>query len=176
VGLNEVYSMVNFRGLLASLPLNANLASKMAAVVYLLACLISIFLWLKIYPPLKETSEWAFELIASISTAALVVFSLHGYEYDYLLMVIPCLWLYIWSTTDDTKFNRRQNIIRLFITLVSFSLPFLFWTNLQLANAENTNVGYQIRIFTAVMILLGCAIAATIMEFKKSNYSAIRAK
>jgi len=176
VGLNEICSMANFRAMLHSLPGDISHASTISALVYILCCIASIWLWVKLYPALQKVSGQAFELIASVSTIALVYFSMHGYLYDYLLMIVPALWLYIWSTTDDNRYTTWQSIIRLLIALLTFALPFLILTNVDLMHAESTDVGYELRFFFGTIIFLFFAIAAIFIEFKQDKRKALVSK
>ena len=173
IGLNEIWSMSNFRGMLSSLPFVVPNANKIAAITYILCCIFAVWLWIKIYPALQKISGQAFELIASISTIILIYFSMHGYLYDYLLMIIPALWLYIWSTTNDTKYTMQQSIFRLFLAVLLFTLPFIFWTNNDLMLTETTRVGCALRFFFGNLTLLFCAIAALIIEFRQGKRKAL---
>lgn len=173
VGLNEIYSMSNFRALLYSLPVGVSHASTIAALTYILCCIISVWLWVKLYPALQKISGLAFELIASVSTILLVYFSMHGYLYDYLLLIIPALWLYIWSTSDDNHCTMQQSIIRFLIALVTFVLPFLLWTNIDLMRSEAPGAVFELRLFLGIIVFLFCAIMALIIEFKQDKYKAL---
>jgi hypothetical protein len=169
VGLNEIWSMSNFRGLISCLPSAMPNASILAVFCYILCAGMAIILWIKLYPPLKQYSNFAFELIGSITVTLLTYFNLHCYLYDYLLLVFPVLWLYVWSTTESSRYTQRQSFIRFLIAIFCFSLPFLFWTNSEISFTENTTLGYQLRIFSGNMILLFCAIMAVFVEFKQQK-------
>jgi hypothetical protein len=169
VGLNETWSMSTFRALLSSWPYHIDNANIIAAAIYLFCCVISAGLWIILYPALKKYSDQALELLASISTIILVYFSMHGYLYDYLLMIFPALWLYMWSTSNDSRYTKRQSIIRLLTSLISFTLLFLLFTNYDLSRSENTNVGFLLRYFFGTIIFLFCAISAVVIEFKQGH-------
>lgn len=168
VGLNETWAMFSFRGLLAGLSNNLVNADRIAFIAYALACMGSAVLWIKVYPSLQKKSNQAFALIASLSTCALVYFSLHNYFYDYLLMFIPVIWLYIWSTSNDEAYTVRQSVFRLLISLLTFITPFLFLTGLDLGDA-NTNVGYELKLFFGSIVFLICAAEAIIIEYQKGR-------
>ncbi len=168
VGLNHTWFMTNFRSLLCSLNCNMPGVNVISALAYVSSGIASGWVWLKLYPALQKVSGQAFELAASLSTIMLVYFSMHGYLYDLLLLLIPILWLYIWSTTDDTQYTPRQSVIRLFISLATLLLPLLIRVNLDLLSGETINVSYHWRCFLGIIIFLFCAIAAVIIELKQA--------
>jgi hypothetical protein len=176
VGLNETFSMSNFRALLLSLPGTIHYANTIATLTYILSIIASVWIWIKIYPSLQKISGYAFELVASLSTIALFYFSLHAYLYDYLLLIIPGLWLYIWNTSADSHYTTRQSLIRFFIALVIFMLPFLLWTNIDLTRNEANGMWCELRLFFCIIIFLFCAIMALAIEFKQNNLKTVVSK
>lgn len=170
---NDSWYYVTFVGMVKCLPWFISNAHKIGVTAYILVFLMTLGLWLKVFPVLRAISNQAIQLTASISTTALLIFSLHGYWYDLALFIMPCLWLYIWCTSDDEKYTLKQSAIRLLICAIVLYLPFFFWDNLaaQLIS-ENTIVWYQIRIFACEIVLFSCAIAALVLEFNKCRHQA----
>lgn len=166
VGLNETWAMNNFKAFLYSLPQGYSRANIVSLTAYLLCCLASIWLWLKVYPLLQKVSQQAFELIAAFTTILLVYFSLHGYLYDLLLLIIPGFWLYTWSIQNGSVSTIKESLFKLALSLFIFSIPFLFWTNNDLALVEDTYLFYQLRLFAGVCIFTAAAYAALNIEFK----------
>lgn len=165
--LDDIWYYFTLTGLAECLPWFISSAVKIGQSVYVLVCITVLFLWLKVYPALQKTSSQSIELIASITTPALVIFSLHGCWYDYLLFVFPCLWLYLWSTMDDENYTLPQSVMRFIISIIVFLVPFLFWDSLIMKFAENTLTNYQLRYFLISMLLLICAITALLLEFRR---------
>lgn len=165
---NDIWYYLTFVGMVQCLPWFISNADKIGGAAYILVIISTLGLWLKVFPLLQKISNQAIQLTASITTIALVIFSLHGYWYDLALYIIPCLWLYVWSSSDDEKYSLGQSIIRLIISVIVFYVPFFFWENLATQFvSENTITWYQIRIFACGMVLLCCAITALLLEFKK---------
>ncbi len=165
---NDNWYYTTFRGMLNCLPWFIGSADKIAEAVYTVLLLALSVLWLKIFPVLQKVSSQAIQLTASITTIVLVLFSLHGYWYDYALYIIPCLWLYIWSTSDDESYAMPQSVIRLFISVIIFYTPFFYWDSLTImVTADSTITWYQARNFCCGMTLLCCAIIALILESHK---------
>ncbi len=165
--LDDIWYYFTFTGMLECLPWFISSAAKIGQVVFVFICLIVLGAWLKIYPTLHKISNQSMQLIASITTIAFVTFNVHGCWYDYLLFIFPCFWLYIWSTTNESEYSGRQSIIRLIISLIVFTLPFLFWDNLAMKASENTITGYQLRYFLISMLLLSSGMIALLLEFKR---------
>ncbi len=165
---NDVWLYVTFRGMLQCLPWFISTADKIAGAAYILVFLALCVLWLKVFPPFQKISSQSVQLTASLSSIALIIFSLHGYWFDSAFYIIPCLWLYIWSTSDNEDYTMRQAIVRFIISLIVFYVPFFFWDNLVWSSvADNTVTWYQINIFCLGMLLLCCAVIALILEFRK---------
>jgi hypothetical protein len=168
--MNDIWYYRVFAGMLQSLPWFVSSADKLGGLAYNIVILLSLGLWLKLYPVLRKISGQSIELIGALTTVTLLIFSLHGYLYDYVLYIIPCLWLYIWSTTDDASYNKAQAIIRLIISVVVFYVPFFFWENFFLQiHGESTITASQVRVFAFGIVLASCAAAAIFIEFEKNR-------
>lgn len=122
--MNEGWDYLTFVGMLQYFPWFTSNATKIGALAFVLVFLAALGLWLKVYPALQKISDCSIELIGSITTIALLIFSLHGYWYDYVLYIIPCLWLYLWSTSAEASYSLKQSIIRFMISIVVFYVPF----------------------------------------------------
>ncbi len=57
IGLNETWAMSNFRALLYNLPFNVSLANIIAAIAYIFCCVLSVWLWIKIYQLCKKLAD-----------------------------------------------------------------------------------------------------------------------
>lgn len=156
----------NFTGAMHCLPWFISTARQIGQVAYVNIAIILLWLWSMIYPRLKALTNQAIELVASLSITLLVPFSLHGCWYDYLLFVFPCLWLYIWSTTNEAPYSFRQSVARFIISVVVVLVPFLFWDSLVMRFSENTITFYQLRYLLISFLLIICAITALYLEFK----------
>ncbi len=167
--LDDLWYSFTFTGMLDCLPWFISSAAKIGQVTYVIICISILALWAKTYPALRKVSNQSIELMASLTTIPLVVFSLHGCFYDYLLFIFPCLWLYIWSTTDDADYTLLQSVIRLILSLVTCLVPFLYWDSLVMQFGEHTITAYQLRYFLMAMVLLACAAIALLLEFRKPS-------
>jgi hypothetical protein len=168
--MNDIWYYRVFAGMLQSLPWFVSSADKIGALAYDIVILLSLGLWLKLYPALKKISGQSIELVGALTTVILLIFSLHGYLYDYVLYIIPVLWLYIWSTSDDASYNRGQSTIRFIISIVALYVPFFFWENFLLQiHGESTITASQVRIFASGIVLASCAAAAIFIEFEKDR-------
>jgi hypothetical protein len=166
--MSDVWYFVTFSGMLQCLPWFISSAALIGEIAYVLLVAASVGLYIKIYPNIQKVSKQSVELLAAISSIALIIFCPHGYWSDAILYITPCLWLYIWSTSDEESFTKEQSIIRFIISIIIFYVPFFFWENLGIqARCESTITGYQIRIFILGIVLLSCAITALWLEFKK---------
>jgi hypothetical protein len=166
--MNDVWYYLVFSGMLYCLPWFISNADKIGEIAYGLVILFSLILWLKAYPALQKVSNHAVELMGALTTIPMIMFSLHGYLYDYVIYIIPCLWLYIWSTTNEANYSRAQSIIRFIISVIIFYVPFFFWDNLVLQLApESTITLSQIRIFSLGLVLTTLALIAIFIEFRK---------
>lgn len=165
--VDEPWYYFTFTGVLAGMPWFISNAVKIGQLSFALMCIIISGLWFKIYPILQKISNQSIELLASITVIAVVVFNLHGLWYDYLLLIFPCFWIYIWSTTADTGYTTPQALMRLAISVICFWIPFSFWDSLVMKFSESTIAWYQMRYFLTSMLLLACALTALYLEFKK---------
>ncbi len=165
--MNDVWWYQTFRGMLKCLPWFISSADAIGWATYLLVIAFAVILWLKVFPLLQKKSGCAIQLLGSVSMIALIVFSPHGYWYDQILYMLPCLWLYIWSTTDEFKYTLAQSIIRLIISITVLYVPLFQWENVLRRVVFDTTIMWdQIRLFSMGLVLLGCAITAVVLEFK----------
>lgn len=167
---NSALYHVGLIGMLQCLPWSIADVYKVSKLAYFIVLLFTFILWLKFLPSLQKRSDKAIQLLASFTVIAFTIFGLHNYSYDYALYLIPCLWLFIWSTENSAAFNLRQTILRFGVSIIVFYIPFFFWENLMIRlNSENNPALYQVRAFFAGIILLLCASTAIFIEFNKKQ-------
>jgi hypothetical protein len=167
--MNESWFYHNFLGLCSSLSTNISQCSKVSSLMYLLACLFTLALWIKVYPALGKVSDHALELIASVSVPLFIVFNLHSYWYDYLFLIFPSLWLYIWGSSNKVEYPFKQSVARLIISCMAFAVPFSFWTINNICRAEITITNYHLGICALGIILSITALVAVFLEFNKTS-------
>ncbi len=169
IGLNDIWSMSNFRSILAGLPWTIPNITLISSAAYIIVCLISFVLWLRVYPKLKKISNYAFELIASVTITLQVIFSMHLYYYDYILMSIPAIWLYLWSTINDTNYSGALKLIRFFITILVILLPLISWLSSLTTLSESTLLLNALRPFLACGALVCLTALAIILQLKNTK-------
>ncbi len=98
---NEPWDMHNFRCLLNCANPHGPV-TQIAIGVYVAVVAFVCFAWLVVYPRLKDKCHSSFYLLASISTMLVLFFGLHAFDYDYLFMLIPCAFLYIYACADQS--------------------------------------------------------------------------
>lgn len=168
--MNDIWLYLNFMGLLQCLPWFISNAAGIGAIAYILVVLSVLALWLKVFPLLQRTSNQAFQIIASITTVAMIMFALHGYWYDPIFYIIPCVWLCIWSTSNDHEYGITQSVIRLIIFVIILYVPLFFWSNVIAQFTRDTTVMWcQIRVFICELALLSSGVAALIIDLNKSR-------
>lgn len=108
-GHNNPQNMSNIRGVLSMLFPNSAAVTPAVFALYFLACALTILLWVKVYPALQARGDRAFYLATAVSLSLLLVFCPHTYSYDYILMIIPCTWLYAWCLADEGDARDNQS-------------------------------------------------------------------
>jgi hypothetical protein len=129
----------NCRTVLGMIPgITPDNATPVAALFFVAAAAICILVWLKVYPSLRNKTDFAFEICASATTILAVAFSIHANIYDYLLLSTPFIWL--WRFAASFRDRKIQALILLFpiatqpvfcITILGahgWSMPFFFAT------------------------------------------------
>lgn len=162
-GLNDVYIMANLRGTIALITANNKIASLAGFAGEAGGCLAVTLMWLKLYPLLKKRSNYAFELCASITVLTLLFLAIHAFVYDYVLMIMPCIWLYTWARQGIRGARWLRVVILIMVPLTALlswlgnfnTLP--FWAALY--------VGH-LTCQVLLLITLTAAIAAANHELK----------
>lgn len=90
---------------------------SIANALFIVAVLAVGWLWHKPYRALSERMPYAFEVCAAISTASMLIFSIHTHSHDYILMLVACLWLYV--AAKEAGFRR--------IAAAAVAFPGLTW-------------------------------------------------
>lgn len=157
-GFNDLFMMSNLRGALAVLTGNNSLASAASVIVSVFSCVTIAFLWFSLGKD-RRNESMRFELLASITIIVLLLTSIHCYVYDYILIAVPCVWLYQWCRRQGSGFTKVA--IQITILLAS---PFLWW-------ACAGNLPFWMHVYLnllkaqiVAMAVGACAIAAYIRE------------
>lgn len=114
----------NVRGILTLLLSQDTGAGRIVALVSFVLAVVSVaYLWTKPYSALCLRTAWAFQLSASITILTMLVFSLHTHIQDFVLLVIPFIWL--WKAADDQKLVslRQRRILKALV----LAYPVLSW-------------------------------------------------
>ncbi len=148
----DAANMQNVRGQLVLL-LGSDGAASMggAAVVFLLALSLNTFMW---WRKGQDISTRTFRLFASLTTLLLLVTSLHSHIQDYILAVIPCMWL--WQLLDTVGNTRCTMALRSLI----LSFPVLSWLFFLLHNAFASLHIEPFFLWDLIVIALSCKIFA----------------
>jgi hypothetical protein len=126
---------------------NTPVGRSIANALFVAAVLFIGYFWRKPYQWLSERSEYAFEICAAISTAVMLIFSIHTHSHDYILMLPTCLWLYVAAQRDG-----KPGVAK-----AAAAFPGLTWPLFLLAQLPFLPIQ---PIATFAMIFTGCAALA----------------
>ena len=117
--------MVNVRGQLLGLGVSESLTMAVSLACMLAAFLVVFLVWKSLYERLKQSEPMRFELCAAITVLLLVPTSVHAFAHDYVLLEIPCAWMFLWLLAkSSTKANKIARAL-----IVTFG----FWSWLSVA-------------------------------------------
>jgi hypothetical protein len=117
----QVVLMQNVRGELELVTGGGgNLVTGTSLLALVVVAIGLTWVWLRIVRSGPEAT--VFEQGASLTTLALLVSSLHTHVQDYLMVAIPCLWLYAASLSDNGS-SREGKVLRGLI----IAFPALSW-------------------------------------------------
>jgi hypothetical protein len=115
--------MQNLRGVISLIMGGDSPIGHYASIAFLaISIIVAGIIWLKNYQ-LVKTDNKLFEALAACTTLLLLVSSPHTHIQDYLLTLLPCLWLYNLFSNQKNKQNTVINIATILIVFY----PFLSW-------------------------------------------------
>lgn len=169
-GLNDIWTMANFRSVMMILnPFNHTAITAIAFGTYFICCLGVLILWFKYYQNLCNKTDKAFELCASVTVIALLLFCPHVYTYDYVYLIIPCIWLFSWSLGAKGK-PLAEKSLRYAVRFAVIFTPFFSWSFNWFKLDIWGNIAYFHMLDQAIAaVLLTLAITATMMELKATS-------
>lgn len=126
----SVRDMQNFLAAALDLSGNWTVAHHTALLALTLSLLLTAKLWLR-YLKRLQCDDLTFEVCASVTTCLALMFSPHGYIYDYALLTVPLIWLFQWAEGFASR-QRRD----LYETLL-LAVPALSWIFLYFKSVEN---------------------------------------
>jgi hypothetical protein len=123
--------MATFRGflqVLAGKPREIPLIA--GAIAYPLSLSLIVYLWIKLRPRWSRKTGHSFEICASLSTLLALMFTIHGWVYDYVAAILPCLWLWSWlrdeANVGESGSGKCLKFLLLAFPFVTFLVPVCF--------------------------------------------------
>ena len=135
--------MQNFRGQLLLWTHNRDVAGKISVAVFIITALGIALLWSRVFPKLNQRDPRAFEFCASLSALAILTTSFHAHVQDYVVALLPCIWLFTWIASQRT--GTAAPWLRLSLTCAIAGFPFLSWVLWQFA--ERLKHDYRVQPF-----------------------------
>lgn len=124
----EPLSMENLRSMLMLVFCASNgLGMKLGMAAYALVCAWVGWLWYFCHPQLQLKQERAFELCAALTGFAMVVFALHIYDFDCILLVLPYIALWHWLSAKDCFLPPSRTSLYRYAVLAA---PIITWLRL----------------------------------------------
>ncbi len=114
--------MQNLRGFLCLVTGSDGSIVRYVSFAAMLICAIfTAWLWSAHLAHLKGGNGSVFKVLSSVSVLLMLAFSAHTHVQDYLLAMIPCLWLWQWAQEASGVSARARWIKGLIITLPGLS-------------------------------------------------------